>query len=106
MRALALTPPTRSPPAHSAFLYKWALGASQELHSKSIHRVLFAPLGFFLTVGTVQGWAAAQGRPELCMRVPRPRRHPCAPCCALAPAPLTPAAWPASPWPSPADPRG
>ncbi|GAB4815837.1 hypothetical protein N2152v2_002883 [Parachlorella kessleri] len=32
-----------------AFLYAWALGASQRIHSKSVHRVLFAPLGFFLT---------------------------------------------------------
>jgi ABC-type multidrug transport system fused ATPase/permease subunit len=32
-----------------AFLYKWALGAAERLHTKSVHRVLYAPLGFFLT---------------------------------------------------------
>jgi ABC-type multidrug transport system fused ATPase/permease subunit len=31
-----------------AFLYIWALGASQEIFEKSVHRVLNAPLGFFL----------------------------------------------------------
>lgn len=31
-----------------AFLYIWSLGASNRQHSKSIHRILYAPLGFFL----------------------------------------------------------
>lgn len=31
-----------------AFLYAWAMGASNRQHAKSIHRILYAPLGFFL----------------------------------------------------------
>jgi ABC-type multidrug transport system fused ATPase/permease subunit len=31
-----------------AFLYTWAMGASNRQHAKSIHRILYAPLGFFL----------------------------------------------------------
>ena len=34
-----------------AFLYIWAMGAAQRIHEKSVHRVLFAPLGFFFSVG-------------------------------------------------------
>jgi ATP-binding cassette subfamily C (CFTR/MRP) protein 1 len=30
-----------------ALLYLWALGASSRIYSKSVHRVLYAPLGFF-----------------------------------------------------------
>lgn len=30
-------------------LYAWCNGSSQRQHAKSIHRVLYAPLGFFLT---------------------------------------------------------
>jgi hypothetical protein len=47
-----------------AFLYIWSLGASQRMHEKSIHRVLYAPLGFFLQVGAgcsrgrLGGWLA------------------------------------------------
>jgi len=33
-----------------AVLYWWCLGASQRTQAKSVHRVLYAPLGFFLTV--------------------------------------------------------
>lgn len=33
-----------------AFLYLWCLGASERIHKKGIHRLLYAPLGFFLTV--------------------------------------------------------
>jgi hypothetical protein len=33
-----------------AVLYWWCMVASQRWHSKSVHRVLYAPLGFFLTV--------------------------------------------------------
>ena len=36
-----------------AFLYLWALGASQRIHEKSVHRVLFAPLGFFFSVSII-----------------------------------------------------
>jgi hypothetical protein len=32
-----------------AFLYIWALGSAQRTQSKAVHRVLYAPLGFFLT---------------------------------------------------------
>lgn len=32
-----------------AFLFIWALGASERIHKKSIHRVLYAPLGFFFS---------------------------------------------------------
>jgi ABC-type multidrug transport system fused ATPase/permease subunit len=32
-----------------AALYMWCNGSSQRQHAKSIHRVLYAPLGFFLT---------------------------------------------------------
>ncbi len=32
-----------------SFLYLWALGASQRIQTKSVHRVLFAPLGFFFS---------------------------------------------------------
>jgi ATP-binding cassette, subfamily C (CFTR/MRP), member 1 len=35
-----------------AFLYLWALGASQRIHEKSVHRILYAPLGFFFSVST------------------------------------------------------
>lgn len=37
-----------------SFLYTWALGASQRMHAKSIHRMLYAPLGFFLMVRRVR----------------------------------------------------
>jgi hypothetical protein len=33
-----------------AALYGWAIGASQRIHTKSVHRVLYAPLGFFFSV--------------------------------------------------------
>ena len=33
-----------------AFLYLWTLGASERIREKSIHRILNAPLGFFLQV--------------------------------------------------------
>lgn len=33
-----------------AFLYWWALGASCRFQKKSLHRVLYAPLGYFLRV--------------------------------------------------------
>nr|AXF41555.1 HLA3 protein [Chlorella sp. ArM0029B] len=32
-----------------AALYAWAMKASQRMHEKSVHRMLYAPLGFFLT---------------------------------------------------------
>ncbi|KAL4427322.1 hypothetical protein ABPG77_003231 [Micractinium sp. CCAP 211/92] len=31
-----------------SFLYKWCLGAAHQLQQKSVHRILYAPLGFFL----------------------------------------------------------
>ncbi|KIZ01660.1 ABC transporter, multidrug resistance associated protein [Monoraphidium neglectum] len=31
------------------FLYTWAIGAANRLQVKSVHRILYAPLGFFLT---------------------------------------------------------
>lgn len=34
-----------------SFLYKWCLGAANQLQQKSVHRILYAPLGFFLQVG-------------------------------------------------------
>lgn len=37
-----------------AFLYLWTLGAGERIRQKSIHRLLYAPLGFFLMVGTGQ----------------------------------------------------
>lgn len=46
------------------FLYIWALGAAQRIHVKSIHRVLYAPLGFFLTVGQL-GWGGRGGSAAL-----------------------------------------
>jgi hypothetical protein len=33
-----------------AFLYLWTLGASERIRAKSVHRILNAPLGFFLQV--------------------------------------------------------
>lgn len=53
----------------SAFLYKWALGASEKLHTKSIHRMLFAPLGFFLTVGWAGSTLRGGGQWAACCRV-------------------------------------
>jgi hypothetical protein len=34
-----------------AMMYIWALGSAQRMQSKAVHRVLYAPLGFFLNVG-------------------------------------------------------
>jgi ATP-binding cassette subfamily C (CFTR/MRP) protein 1 len=33
-----------------SFLYLWCMGAAQRIHVKGIHRVLYAPLGFFFSV--------------------------------------------------------
>lgn len=54
---LALNAPNPPLALCSAFLYKWALGAAEKLHTKSIHRVLYAPLGFFLTVRSLLAFA-------------------------------------------------
>ncbi len=41
-----------------SFLYKWCLGAAHQLQQKSVHRILYAPLGFFLQVWLPVGLAA------------------------------------------------
>lgn len=45
-----------------SFLYKWCLGATNQLQQKSVHRILYAPLGFFLQVsGRWSGWGVGAG---------------------------------------------
>jgi hypothetical protein len=49
-----------------AFLYTWTLGASYRQHEKSIHRILYAPLGFFLTVRACQPGFSLGCLPSTC----------------------------------------
>jgi hypothetical protein len=75
-----------------AFLYLWTLGASERIREKSIHRILNAPLGFFLQVraaaqAQARGLAAPLARPS-------PPSAACLP--RLPAAPDLPAVWTAS----------